>query len=378
MSVTLEDILNHPDIRREVTEEEIISLPKIMLHCHLDGSLRPQTIIDIFTELNRLHELPSTNPVELLDILFDRCCSSLLTYLSCFEITIACLQSYNNIKRISKELAEDLRNDGICYAEVRYDPCLSTREGLEINEVIQAIADGFREVSSIEIRIILSHVRTAPIENAKKILNYLSSEEGRKNLCVSGDLAGAENGFPSELYHEEFLKPLKDNSIPYTIHAGEDYGAASIKNSVVKCGALRIGHGIRIIDDIEKITHEEFLNISTIDDEINHIIDDLEIPSIFNEKKFLPSFPCDKTCSTYHNGINKPYFKKLTSNYEGIYKLGKLSQYLITNKIPLEICVTSNLQTLFNSISNNSLFKSKYSLDVFSINDDISHNLRKW
>lgn len=236
-----------------MTLEEIKSLPKVLLHDHLDGGLRPQTLIDIAREIQI--ELPSYEAAELKRVIFDACNEGdLEKYLKNFEYTIAAMQSRNHIIRIARECVEDLAQDGITYAEVRGAPELFTQGGLDINGVIEATLTGYKEgmegVSAsgkkIEVRAILCAMRQEKrsFEVAEAALKY------RNRGVVGFDIAGPENGFPASKHHEAFELLLK-NDFPFTIHAGEAGPFEYIEESVVKFKAPRIGHGFRLLDEID-------------------------------------------------------------------------------------------------------------------------------
>ncbi len=228
--------------------ETIRHLPKVLLHDHLDGGLRPGTLVELAADAG-YRGLPTNDAGELARW-FTRPAStrSLEAYLAPFEHTIAVMQDKDAIARVAAECAEDLAADGVVYAEVRHAAEVSTRNGVRIDEVIAAILEGFRIGSTgraITIRYIVSAMRTGDrsLEAAHAAVRH--RDEG----VVGFDLAGAEEGYPPSL-HLEALRYLASENLPVTIHAGESAGLPSIQEALHVCGADRLGHGVRIVDDI--------------------------------------------------------------------------------------------------------------------------------
>jgi len=267
------------------TAEQIKRLPKAVIHDHLDGGLRPQTIIELAAEI--AYKLPASDPDALGDWFYEACNSgSLVRYIETFEHTIAVMQTKEAITRVAKECALDLARDGVVYAEVRGAPELFTRKGLTLDEVIEATIAGYRlgeaeakaEGLTIRVESLLCALRQNPHaqEIAEKVVKY-------RDLGVVGfDIAGPEDGFPPTNQLDTF-NYLRQEDAHFTIHAGEAYGLPSIWQAIQMCGAERLGHGVRIIEDID----------------------------------FSGTKP----------------------------KLGRLSAYVRDRRIPLELCPTSNLQT---------------------------------
>jgi adenosine deaminase len=267
------------------TAEQIKLLPKALLHDHLDGGLRPQTIIEIAKEIG--HELPTYDAVELAEWFRASCDSgSLVRYLETFSHTVAVMQRTSDIVRVSRECAVDLGRDGVVYAEVRMAPELLTEKGLTLSAAIEAILEGFRageldaknEGNAIRVTLLLCGMRQ----------NHLSQEVAelavkfRDRGVVGFDIAGPEDGFPPSDQLDTFEYLRRENA-HFTIHAGEAYGLPSIWEAIQLCGAERLGHGVRIIDDID----------------LNH----------------TPA------------------------------RLGRLAAYVRDQRIPLEMCPSSNIQT---------------------------------
>jgi adenosine deaminase len=268
------------------TSDQIKRVPKALLHDHLDGGLRPETIIEIAQQIG-YKKLPTDDPKKLADWFEESCNShSLVRYLETFSHTIAVMQSQEAIIRVSRECAIDLARDGVVYAEVRGAPELFTEQGLSLDQVVEATLEGYkqgmaeaaREGNKIRVESLLCGMRqnNRSQEAAAAVVKY------RDKGVVGFDIAGPEDGFPPTNQLETFEYLRKENA-HFTIHAGEAYGLPSIWEAIQICGAERLGHGVRIIDDID--------------------------------------FSGDKP------------------------KLGPLASYVRDRRIPLELCPTSNLQT---------------------------------
>jgi adenosine deaminase len=268
------------------TSDQIKRVPKALLHDHLDGGLRPETIVEIAQQIG-YKKLPTNDPKQLVDWFEESCNShSLVRYLETFSHTIAVMQSKEAIIRVSRECAIDLARDGVVYAEVRGAPELFTEQGLTLDQVVEATLEGYkqgmaeaaREGNKIRVESLLCGMRQndRSQEAAAAVVKY------RNKGVVGFDIAGPEDGFPPTNQLETFEYLRKENA-HFTIHAGEAYGLPSIWEAIQICGAERLGHGVRIIDDID--------------------------------------FSGDKP------------------------KLGPLASYVRDRRIPLELCPTSNLQT---------------------------------
>ena len=224
------------------------NLPKVLLHDHLDGGLRPETIIEIAEEIG-YKNLPTYKPVELADWFQEACDSgSLVRYLETFDHTIAVMQRPQDIVRVAKETVLDLADDGVIYAEVRVAPEHFTKKGLTMEAVTEAMLEGYRlgEVQTgLKVNTILCGMRQLDKsqEVAELVVKY------RDKGVVSFDIAGPEKGFAPTLQKDTF-DYLKLHEIPFTIHAGEADGPKSIDLAVNACGAKRIGHGVRISEDL--------------------------------------------------------------------------------------------------------------------------------
>ena len=224
------------------------SLPKVLLHDHLDGGLRPETIIEIAEEIG-YKNLPTDKPTELADWYQDACDSgSLVRYLETFDHTIAVMQREQDMIRVAKEAVIDLANDGVIYAEVRVAPEHFTKKGMVLEQVVEAMLEGYRlgEIETgLKVNTILCGMRQLGMSQtvAELVVKY------REKGVVAFDIAGPEKGFPPTLQQETF-DYLKRNEIRFTIHAGEADGPESINLAINACGATRIGHGVRIVDDL--------------------------------------------------------------------------------------------------------------------------------
>ena len=232
----------------KITKELIQKLPKAELHCHLDGSLRVSTIIDLAS--HQKVELPAKNQEDLHNILaIKEKMKNLEEYLEIFDITLSVLQTPESLMRVAFELAEDCWNDGVRYVEVRYSPILHTQEGMTSSESIDAVKKGLDQAESefgIKTGIIICGIRNISPEVSLKLADLAVQY---KNKGVVGfDLAGAEENFPAKHHQEAFELILKKN-INATLHAGEAFGPESIHQAIHACGAHRIGHGTRLIEN---------------------------------------------------------------------------------------------------------------------------------
>ncbi|MEU4828059.1 adenosine deaminase [Actinomadura sp. NPDC023710] len=263
------------------TLEDIRRAPKVLLHDHLDGGVRPATIVDLARETG-YGDLPTTD-ADALRTWFEEASNSgsLERYLETFSHTVGVMQTVEALTRVAYECAEDLANDGIVYAEVRYAPEQHLRDGLSLEQVVEAVLDGFargREDFGIRVGTLVTAMRhqARSMEIAELAVRY------RDAGVVGFDIAGAEAGYPPTRHLDAFEYLQRENA-HFTIHAGEGFGLPSIWQAIQWCGADRLGHGVRIIDDIEVEGGEA--------------------------------------------------------------RLGRLADYVRDKRIPLEMCPTSNIQT---------------------------------
>ncbi len=237
-----------------LTLDTIRQAPKALLHDHLDGGLRPATVVDLASEYGYAG-LPSTDVDELAAWIrrgADR--KSLELYLETFEHTIGVLQERDAIIRVAAECAEDLAADGVVYAEVRYAPELSTEKGLTLDEVVEANLEGFRlgsqRAADAGNHIVMKVLVTAMRQAARSVEVAECAVRWRDAGVVGFDIAGPEAGYRPTRHLEAFDKVRHEN-FHITIHAGEGFGLPSIWEALQFCGAERLGHGVRIVDDIK-------------------------------------------------------------------------------------------------------------------------------
>lgn len=232
-----------------MNSSDLVAFPKVQLHEHLDGGLRPQTMIELADEVG-YSELPSADAVALADWFHQTVkVGGLVGYLATFEHTISVLQTPDAIERVAYESAIDLSDDGVIHAEVRFAPELNTRTGLSFDEVIESSLAGFARGSrerDIEVGLIVDGMRQEgrTLEAARAAVRW------RDQGVVGFDIAGPEAGFPPAAHLAAF-EVARAGGLGITIHAGEAHGLASIAEALHACGADRIGHGVRIVDDIE-------------------------------------------------------------------------------------------------------------------------------
>ncbi len=240
-----------------MNHEALSRAPKVLLHDHLDGGLRPATVVELANEYG-YSGLPTTD-VEELGSWFNRGAkgNDLVLYLQTFDHTVGVMQHRDAIQRVAFECARDLAADGVVYAEVRFAPEQHMEAGLHLDEVLSAVIDGFVEGSAgtdLTIYTICSAMRTAArsLEIAELAVRW------RDRGVVGFDIAGAEEGFPPTRHLDAFQFVQREN-FHTTIHAGEAFGLPSIWEAVQFCGAERLGHGVRIVDDITGPPGEEQL-----------------------------------------------------------------------------------------------------------------------
>jgi adenosine deaminase len=236
-----------------MTVDTIRDAPKVLLHDHLDGGLRPATVIELAAAAG-YRGLPSTDAAELGGWFLAAAHSgSLVRYLETFGHTVGVMQTVDALVRVAAECAEDLASDGVVYAEVRFAPELHVEAGLELDAVVEAVLEGFKVGTAraaehgrrIRVGCLLTAMRHAARsrEIAELAVRY-------RDLGVVGfDIAGAEAGFPPTRHLDAF-EYMRQQNAHFTIHAGEAFGLPSIWEALQWCGADRLGHGVRIVDDI--------------------------------------------------------------------------------------------------------------------------------
>ncbi|MGI5118970.1 adenosine deaminase [Marinactinospora thermotolerans] len=271
----------------QLTLDQIRRAPKVLLHDHLDGGLRPATIVELADAVG-YQGLPTKDPDELAVWFAEAAHSgSLERYLETFGHTVAVMQTRDALVRVAAECAEDLAADGIVYAEVRYAPEQHLEGGLDLDEVILAVQEGFRlgeERAAAQGRSIRMGTLLTAMRHAARSREIAELAVRYRDHGVAGfDIAGAEAGHPPTRHLDAFEYLRRENA-HFTIHAGEAFGLPSIWEALQWCGADRLGHGVRIVDDIETDT-------------------------------------------------------------EGVSRLGRLANYVRDKRVPLEMCPTSNVQT---------------------------------
>ena len=261
----------------------VVRAPKVLLHDHLDGGVRPATVLELAAETG-YGPLPADTADGLATWFRDAADSgSLERYLETFEHTVGVMQTAPALSRVAREAVVDLAADGVVYAEIRWAPEQHVDSGLSLDEVVDAVLDGFREGESeaeaaghpIRVGAIATAMRHAARSREIAELAVAYRDKG----VVGFDIAGAEAGFPPSRHLDAF-EYLRRENFHFTIHAGEAFGLPSIWEAIQYCGTDRLGHGVRIVDDI--------------------------------------------TASK---------------------KLGRLAQYVRDKRIPLEMCPSSNVQT---------------------------------
>jgi adenosine deaminase len=265
------------------SRDDVRRAPKVLLHDHLDGGLRPQTVIDLAADCG--HQLPVTE-AEALGIWFAEAADSgsLVRYLETFDHTVAVMQTGPALTRVARECVEDLVADGVVYAEIRYAPEQHLDTGLTLDEVVAAVQEGFDEgVAASNGRIVVRQLLTALRHQARSREIAELAVAWRDRGVTGFDIAGAEAGYPPTRHLDAFEYMQRENA-HFTIHAGEAFGLPSIWQALQWCGADRLGHGVRIVDDI------------TVED-------------------------------------------------DGTATLGRLAAYVRDKRIPLEMCPSSNVQT---------------------------------
>jgi adenosine deaminase len=267
--------------------EMIRQAPKALLHDHLDGGLRPATVLDIAAQTG-YDDLPATNADDLATFFRTAAHSgSLVRYLEPFAHTVAVMQTPEALHRVAYECVEDLAADSCVYAEVRFAPELHIDRGLSLDDVVDAVLAGFAdgekaaaaEGRTVTVRCLVTAMRHAARSREIAELAIRFRDKG----VVGFDIAGAEAGYPPTRHLDAF-EYMRNNNARFTIHAGEAFGLPSIHEAIAFCGADRLGHGVRIVDDISE-------------------------------------------------------------DPDGTFRLGRLASLLRDKRIPLELCPSSNVQT---------------------------------
>src|SRR6202012_1613757 len=238
----------------ELSLDQIKKAPKALLHDHLDGGLRPATVVDIAGQTG-YDGLPATHLEEPATWLRTRSHSgSLERYLEPFSHTVAVMQTPESLHRVAYECVEDLAADAVVYAEVRFAPELHIDRGLSFDAIVDAVLAGFADGEKacaaagrpIVVRLLVTAMRHAAVSREIAELAIRFRDKG----VVGFDIAGAEAGNPPTRHLDAF-EYMRDHNARFTIHAGEAFGLPSIHEAIAFCGADRLGHGVRIVDDIE-------------------------------------------------------------------------------------------------------------------------------
>lgn len=231
-----------------MTDRELLTrLPKAELHCHLDGSVRPATLLDLAAEQGVA--MPRATPEALGDYMRVDDARDLEEYLERFDVTLSVMQTGAALERIAYELAVDAAAEGVRYLEVRYAPILNTRGALDLDGAVEAAVAGLARAerdADVVARVIVCALRNQPPELAMDAARLAVAHRGRG--VVGFDLAGGEAGHPATRFVRAF-EHARSHDLACTCHAGEGAGADSVRDAVHGCACDRVGHGTRIIED---------------------------------------------------------------------------------------------------------------------------------
>lgn len=245
--------MEDPSISRYAeTEETLRALPKVSLHDHLDGGLRPNTIVELAEEIGL--SLPFQDGTRLADWIADQSNSgSLSDYLKPFSLTVAIMQTRENLARVAQEFVHDLADDGVIYGEIRWAPENHLRQGLTLDETVDAVQSGLEagvaELRSIGTNIKVGQILAAMRHDSQAYEIAQLAVRHRNHGVVGFDIAGAEASFPPSR-HTEAFDYLTACFLPTTVHAGEGAGLESIHSALIDGRALRLGHGVRLAEDV--------------------------------------------------------------------------------------------------------------------------------
>ena len=247
------DHLNADDFLLPGGGASITALPKVSLHDHLDGGLRPATILELAAEIGL--EVPASTPTALQEWFNESCDSGdLVAYLKTFDLTIAVMQSPENLARVAREFVQDLGADGVVYGEIRWAPEQHLTTGLSLDEVVEAVQAGL-DAGVDDVRASGHSIRVGQLISAMRHLDRgleiaQLAVRHRDRGVVGFDIAGPEDGFSPERMRDAF-DYLAREYLPRTVHAGEAAGLASIESALFDGRAMRLGHGVRIAEDIQ-------------------------------------------------------------------------------------------------------------------------------
>lgn len=292
----------------QLTNEQVRALPKVVLHDHLDGGVRPSTVLELVHQHGYEHLPAQTEPALAAWFRDSADSGSLERYLETFAHTVGVMQTKDALHRVARECVLDHAADGVVYAEVRFAPELHIEQGLTLHEVVDAVlagfAQGMADVTDAGGRIVVRALLTAMRHAAKSVEIAKLAVEYRDQGVAGFDIAGAEAGYPPTRHLDAFEYLRRENA-HFTIHAGEAFGLPSIWEAIQYCGAERLGHGVRITDDI------------TVD-----------------------SQPYAELSVDIRAGL-----AERVREGEVEVELGRLASFVRDRRIPLEMCPLSNLQT---------------------------------
>jgi adenosine deaminase len=230
-----------------ISLELLRALPKAELHCHLDGSVRPQTLIELGKQYHVA--MPRTNSAGLRDFMTVKDARNLEEYLERFSITLSVMQTAESLERIAYELVEDAMRDGVLYLETRFSPVLNVLQGLKGEDVVASVCRGLakgEEKFGVTARVIVCALRHLPANTSLELAKLAVAFKGKG--VVGFDLAGGEMGHPASV-HAKAFDFARAHDMACTCHAGEGDGGSSVRQAVHTCGAHRIGHGTRLFED---------------------------------------------------------------------------------------------------------------------------------
>jgi adenosine deaminase len=301
------------------------SLPKVLLHDHLDGGLRPQTVIDLAKQTN-YSKLPTTDPKKLADW-FHRGATrgSLALFLEGFEHTCGVMQTEEALERVAYETMEDMKRDGVVYLETRFAPVFHTGKKLHLETIVKSVLKGLergKKDFGVHYGLILCAMRHMKPKVSQEIAEL--AVDFRSHGVVGFDLAGEEGGYPPKKHVDAFHYIQREN-FNITVHAGEAFGKESIWQAIQWCGAHRIGHATRLIEDM-KIEHGKVLSMGTL---AQFVLD-----------KRIPLEMC--LTSNVHTGA----VKSMTEHPFGVYYRYKFRVTLNTDdRLMSDITLTDEFQT---------------------------------
>ncbi len=232
-----------------MTPAQLRKLPKIELHCHLDGCVRVQTVAEIGRDIGLRLPVPLRAALVAPEL-----CENLRDYISRIDLALEAMQRPRDLLRITRELIEDVAADGVIYAEVRFAPQLHTRRGMSLQEVVDVVSSGLRstaEKHSMGVGLILCCVRHESAEQSLTVARLAVANTDKVNGL---DRAGDEAGFPDAEPHRRAFLAARDAGLHRTVHAGENAGPSSVRQALDRLGAERIGHGVRTEEDTELVS----------------------------------------------------------------------------------------------------------------------------